>query len=95
MRSIRLGGTFDCVLLHDAVNYMKSRGDLTDAIATAFIHTAPGGAALFQPDFVTELSHPERKREAAKRTAVPSAISSGGGFPKTGKRSISPTWPMF
>ena len=58
MRSIRLGGTFDCVLLHDAVNYMKSRGDLADAIATAFIHTAPGGAALFQPDFVTETFAP-------------------------------------
>lgn len=58
MRSIRLGGTFDCVLLHDAVNYMKSRGDLADAIATAFIHTAPGGAALFRPDFVTETFAP-------------------------------------
>lgn len=54
MRSVRLGRVFDCVLLHDAVNYMTSRSDLAAAIATAFEHTAPGGVAMFQPDFVAE-----------------------------------------
>jgi SAM-dependent methyltransferase len=54
MRSIRLGRVFDCVLLHDAVSYMASRADLAGAIATAFEHTAPGGVAMFQPDFVAE-----------------------------------------
>jgi len=58
MRSIRLGRTFDCVLLHDAVNYMRNRCDLASAVSTAFIHTAPGGAALFQPDFVAETFEP-------------------------------------
>ena len=58
IRSFRLGRTFDCVLLHDAVNYMRNRSDLAGAITTAFIHTAPGGAALFQPDFVTETFEP-------------------------------------
>jgi len=54
LRSIRLGRTFDCVLLHDAVNYMTTRADLARAIATASAHVAPGGVALFQPDFVAE-----------------------------------------
>ena len=58
MRSIRLGRAFDCVLLHDAVSYMSSRADLASAIATAFAHTAPGGAAMFQPDFVSETFEP-------------------------------------
>ncbi|MBN2310656.1 MAG: class I SAM-dependent methyltransferase [Candidatus Hydrogenedentes bacterium] len=54
MRSIRLGRVFDCVLIHDAISYMASRDDLGQAIATAFAHTAPGGVAMFQPDFVSE-----------------------------------------
>jgi SAM-dependent methyltransferase len=58
MRSIRLGRVFDCVLVHDAVTYMASRGSLASAIATAFEHTAPGGVALFQPDFVAETFEP-------------------------------------
>jgi SAM-dependent methyltransferase len=58
MRSIRLGRVFDCVLMHDAVSYMQSRDDLAQAITSAFAHTAPGGAALFQPDFVLETFEP-------------------------------------
>ena len=54
MRSVRLGRAFDAVLVHDAVGYMASRADLDAAIRTAFEHTAPGGVALFQPDFVRE-----------------------------------------
>jgi SAM-dependent methyltransferase len=54
MRTVRLGRVFDCVLVHDAVSYMASRDDLARAIATAFEHTAPGGVALLQPDFVAE-----------------------------------------
>ena len=55
---IRLGRVFDCVLVHDAVSYMASREDLTSAIITAFEHTAAGGTALFQPDFVLETFEP-------------------------------------
>jgi trans-aconitate methyltransferase len=58
MRSVRLGRLFDCVLVHDAVSYMSSRVDLSAAVATAFEHTAPGGVALFQPDFVAETFEP-------------------------------------
>ncbi len=58
MRSIRLGCVFDCVLIHDAISYMASREDLGQAIATAFAHTAPGGVAIFQPDYVWETFQP-------------------------------------
>ncbi|MCK6682194.1 MAG: class I SAM-dependent methyltransferase [Thermoanaerobaculia bacterium] len=58
MRLIRLGRVFDCVLVHDAVCYMASRADLQSTMATAFEHTAPGGVALFQPDFVAETFEP-------------------------------------
>ena len=58
MRTIRLGRTFDCVLVHDAVSYMTSRADLASAIVTAFEHTAAGGVAMFQPDFVAETFEP-------------------------------------
>lgn len=58
MRSVRLGRVFDCVLVHDAVSYMTSRADLASAINTAYAHTAPGGAAMFQPDFVLETFEP-------------------------------------
>lgn len=54
MRSIRLGRSFDCVFVYDAICHMTSREDLSAAIATAFAHTRPGGAALFAPDTVTE-----------------------------------------
>jgi SAM-dependent methyltransferase len=58
MRSIRLGRLFDCVFVHDAVMYMTSEEDLRQAIDTAWIHCAEGGAALFAPDSVRETFHP-------------------------------------
>jgi hypothetical protein len=54
MRSVRLGRTFDAVFVHDAVSYMTRERDLSAAIETAFAHCAPGGAALFAPDWVRE-----------------------------------------
>ena len=54
MRSVRLGRTFDAVFVHDAVCYMTTESDLRQAIATAFAHCRPGGAALFAPDYVRE-----------------------------------------
>jgi SAM-dependent methyltransferase len=58
MRSVRLGRLFDAVLVHDAVVYMSTRADLERAIGTASAHTAPGGVALFLPDFVSETFEP-------------------------------------
>ena len=54
MRDVRLGRQFDAVFVHDAVHYMLTESDLRMAIDTAFVHCAPGGAALFAPDYVRE-----------------------------------------
>jgi SAM-dependent methyltransferase len=54
MRTLRLQRQFDAVLVHDAVAYMTTRADLAAAVATAFAHTRPGGAAVFAPDYVRE-----------------------------------------
>jgi trans-aconitate methyltransferase len=54
MRTLRLGRTFDAVLVHDAVMYMTTEKDLLAAARTALAHTRPGGAAIFAPDFVRE-----------------------------------------
>jgi SAM-dependent methyltransferase len=54
MRALRLGRTFDAVLVHDAVVYMTDRAALRAALETAFVHLRPGGAAVFAPDCILE-----------------------------------------
>jgi SAM-dependent methyltransferase len=54
MRTLRLGRTFDAVLIHDAICYMTTEADLGAAMTTAFEHLRPGGAAVFVPDHVRE-----------------------------------------
>ncbi|HVF39994.1 MAG TPA: class I SAM-dependent methyltransferase [Gemmatimonadaceae bacterium] len=54
MRTVRLDREFDAVFVHDAVCYMTTERDLRSAIETAFLHCAPGGAALFAPDHTRE-----------------------------------------
>ena len=54
MRELRLGRQFDAVFVHDAVEYMTSLDDLSRAVQTAYIHTRPGGVALFVPDGTSE-----------------------------------------
>ncbi len=58
MRSVRLGRTFDAVLVHDAVLYLTTEDELRSTMATAFEHCRPGGVALFAPDFVRETFTP-------------------------------------
>ena len=58
MRTVRLGRRFDGVFVHDAIVYMTTEDDLRKAIETAFVHCAPGGAALFVPDHVRETFRP-------------------------------------
>lgn len=57
MRTLRLGRTFDAVMVHDAVCYMTTEAELLDVARTAFAHTRPGGAAVFAPDYVRETFH--------------------------------------
>lgn len=59
MRDLRLGRTFDAVFAHDAISYMTTLGDLRAAIATAYEHCAPGGAALFAPDELRDRFRPK------------------------------------
>jgi SAM-dependent methyltransferase len=58
MRTVRLNRQFDYVFVHDAIVYMTTMADLRHAIETAFVHCAPGGAALFAPDHVRENFRP-------------------------------------
>jgi hypothetical protein len=54
MRDVRLGRTFDAVLIHDAVHYMLTEADLLAALGTAAAHLNPGGALLALPRYVRE-----------------------------------------
>ena len=58
MRTVRLDRSFDCVFIHDAIDYMATEADLRCAIETAYVHCRPGGAALFAPDHVRENFRP-------------------------------------
>lgn len=54
MRTVRLGRTFDAVLVHDAIDYITTQDDLRQVIQTAFAHCRTGGIAVFVPDYVKE-----------------------------------------
>ncbi len=58
MRDVRLGRTFDAVFVHDAICYMTTEADARRAVETAFLHTRPGGLALFAPDHLRETFEP-------------------------------------
>jgi len=58
MRTVRLGRTFDCVFVHDAIAYMTTEADVRRVLETAYLHCKPGGAALFAPDHVRENFEP-------------------------------------
>jgi trans-aconitate methyltransferase len=73
MRHVRLGRTFDAVLVHDAVMYMTTEDDLSAALETVAAHLAPGGVALVAPD-ATEESFSEDTEH-------------GGGEDESGRRA--------
>lgn len=54
MRTVRLGRTFDAVLVHDAIDYITTPDGLRRVIETAFEHCRPGGIAVFVPDYVKD-----------------------------------------
>lgn len=54
LRTVRLGRTFDAVLIHDAIMYAATEADLAAAIATAAAHCRPGGTVILAPDFTRE-----------------------------------------
>jgi SAM-dependent methyltransferase len=58
MRTLRLGRTFDRVLIHDAIMYACSRGAVAETLATAALHCRPGGTLVVLPDCVRETFAP-------------------------------------
>jgi SAM-dependent methyltransferase len=59
MRTLRLGREFDVVFIHDAISYLTTKDDLAAAIATAAVHTRPGGVVILTPDATTEIFQPK------------------------------------
>ena len=76
MRTVRLGQTFDAVLIHDAIAYLTTEDDLRAAFATARAHLRPGGLFLAIPDDYVEtftppqIAHETRRRGGAELTYV-------------------------
>jgi SAM-dependent methyltransferase len=64
MRSLRLGRSFDAVLVHDAIMYAASESDLRATIETAALHCRTGGLVVLAPDCTKETFG---KRSAAAR----------------------------
>jgi SAM-dependent methyltransferase len=58
MLTLRLRRTFDAVLIHDAVDYVITEGDLLKVVQTAFEHCRPGGIAVFAPDHCADTFRP-------------------------------------
>ena len=54
MRDLRLGQSFDLVLIHDAIDYLDKPGDVARALATAHAHLRPGGLTVVAPTYTTE-----------------------------------------
>jgi SAM-dependent methyltransferase len=54
MRTVRLGRTFDAVLVHDAVDYLTTEDELAQLVATARMHCRPGGVVVLAPDATAE-----------------------------------------
>jgi SAM-dependent methyltransferase len=63
MRTLRLGRTFDGVLIHDAIMYMTTEEDLRAALITAYEHCRPGGVVVIAPDWVAETFRPQTMHE--------------------------------
>lgn len=71
MRTTKLGRTFDCVLIHDAIAYLATQDDLRATAVTMFEHLVPGGAALLIPDCVKETfkeSHDDHAADDGERS---------------------------
>lgn len=58
MRTMRLGRTFDAVLVHDAIDYLLTREELEALAATIAVHLVPGGVAVLAPDHVADSFRP-------------------------------------
>ena len=69
MRTVRLGETFDAVLVHDAISYMTTETDLLAVFATARAHLRPGGLLIAAPDDYTDTFDPPHIEYQTNRDA--------------------------
>ena len=69
MRTVRLGETFDAVLVHDAISYMTTEADLQAVFATARAHLRQCGLLIVAPDDYTETFNPPRVEYRTNRNA--------------------------
>jgi len=74
MRTVRLGRTFDAVLVHDAIDYMTTEEDLDRLFATIRVHLVPGGVAVLVPDDLRETFAPSTDHEGADDPSSPRGI---------------------
>ena len=74
MRTVRLGETFDAVLIHDAISYMTTEADLLAVFATARAHLRPGGLLITAPDDYTDTFAPPRVDYQTNRNANDTTI---------------------
>jgi ubiquinone/menaquinone biosynthesis C-methylase UbiE len=54
MRALRLGESFDVVLILDGIDYMRSAADVRAALATAAAHLPPGGVVFIAPTYTRD-----------------------------------------
>jgi SAM-dependent methyltransferase len=54
MRTFGLDGTFDAVLVDDAISHMNCRADFVAAFRSASAHLKPGGVLVATPDVTSE-----------------------------------------
>lgn len=68
MRTVRLGETFDVVLIHEAIDYLRTEDDLRAAFGTARAHLRRGGLFLTIPDdYVETFTAPRIRQETRRR----------------------------
>lgn len=58
MMRLRLGRTFDRVLVHDAIMYATDREAARATVATAVAHCRPGGVVVLMPDCMRDTFQP-------------------------------------
>lgn len=54
MRDLDLGQTFDAVLVHDAIDYLLTPGDIAATLGVVHRHLVPGGLAFIAPTYTRE-----------------------------------------
>jgi hypothetical protein len=74
MRTLRLGTTFDAVLMDDAISYMSCLADFVAAFRTASAHLNHGGVLIATPDVTTETFQQNR---TIVTTSAPGATPDG------------------